>query len=155
MQILAKHLRESHFGVNWTWVNLKETLADVTWQQATTKLEGFNSIAVLVYHINYYVEILTKALAENKLEGSDKFAFDCPLIDSEEAWVSLTEKSWAAVERLAFLIAEFPDSRLNDIFFDEKYGTYHRNFLGVIEHTHYHMGQIVILKKINAIGYKK
>jgi hypothetical protein len=32
-------------------------------------------------------------------------------------------------------------------FDDGKYGTVLRNILGLIEHTHYHLGQIVILKK--------
>ena len=30
---IAKHFNDVHFGGNWTSVNLKETLADVTWQQ--------------------------------------------------------------------------------------------------------------------------
>ncbi|HAI83731.1 MAG TPA: DUF1572 domain-containing protein, partial [Chitinophagaceae bacterium] len=27
-------------------------------------------------------------------------------------------------------------------------GTYYRNILGLIEHTHYHLGQIALIKKI-------
>lgn len=49
---IAKHLKEVHFGVNWTWSNLKDNLADITWQQATTQVYSFNSIATLVYHMN-------------------------------------------------------------------------------------------------------
>ncbi len=49
---LAKHLREVHFGGNWTWVNMKDTLSDITWQEATAKVFNFNTIASLVYHIN-------------------------------------------------------------------------------------------------------
>ena len=33
---IAKHFRDVHFGDNWTAVNLKDTIANVTWQQATT-----------------------------------------------------------------------------------------------------------------------
>ena len=54
-QHIAKHLREVHVGKNWTWVNLKETLEGLSWQQATTQVNGFNTIATLVYHMNYYV----------------------------------------------------------------------------------------------------
>jgi hypothetical protein len=32
---IAKHFREVHFGWNWTLVDLKESLKDITWQQAT------------------------------------------------------------------------------------------------------------------------
>ena len=33
-------------------------------------------------------------------------------------------------------------------FGNEKYGTYYENIQGVIEHLHYHLGQIVVVKKI-------
>ncbi|HTN08398.1 hypothetical protein [Agriterribacter sp.] len=52
---IAKHFRQIHFGGNWTSVNLKETLTDTDWQQATMKVLSFNTIAALVYHMNYYV----------------------------------------------------------------------------------------------------
>lgn len=47
---IAKQLRTVYFGGNWTSVNFKETLADVTWQQATTQVYSCNTIAILVYH---------------------------------------------------------------------------------------------------------
>jgi hypothetical protein len=50
---IAKQFRDLHFGGNWTSVNLKETLADVDWLEATTKIYSLNTIATLVYHTNY------------------------------------------------------------------------------------------------------
>jgi hypothetical protein len=41
-----------------------------------------------------------------------------------------------------------PEGKLNEVFVDEKYGTYQRNIGGMIEHSYYHLGQIVLLKKI-------
>ena len=35
-----------------------------------------------------------------------------------------------------------------ETFADEKYGHYYRNLHGIIEHTHYHLGQIVLIKKL-------
>ena len=29
---IAKHFREVNFGGNWTWSNLKDNLADITWK---------------------------------------------------------------------------------------------------------------------------
>ena len=34
----------------------------------------------------------------------------------------------------------------------EKYGNYFRNLTGIIEHLHYHLGQIVLIKKLIAEG---
>jgi hypothetical protein len=59
---IAKHFRDVYFGGNRTSVNLKDTLADINWETATTKLYNLNSIASLVFHINYYVAPVIKVL---------------------------------------------------------------------------------------------
>ncbi len=61
-QQLAKHFREVHFSGNWTVSNLKDLLQDVTWQQATTKVADLNTIASLLFHMNYYVAAVSKVL---------------------------------------------------------------------------------------------
>jgi len=145
---IAKHLRDVHFGGNWTSVNLKETLTDVTWQQATTKIYSLNTIATLVFHINYYVSAVTKVLQGEPLTAHDKYSFDLPPIQSQEDWENLLNKTWGDAEKFAQLIEQLPGSKLGEIFSDEKYGNYYRNIHGIIEHTHYHLGQIVLIKKI-------
>lgn len=145
---IAKHFREIHFGKNWTWSNLKEHLTDVTWQQAITKVHSFNTIATLVFHTNYYVALVSKVLDGGPLDGSDKFAFAHPPIESEADWQAMLEKSWADAERLACQIEKLPEATLWETFSEEKYGNYYRNLHGIIEHTHYHLGQIVLIKKL-------
>jgi hypothetical protein len=145
---IAKHFREVHFGVNWTSVNLKDSLADVTWQQATTKVYSFNTIAILVYHINYFVDAVLSVLQGNPLNAHDKYSFDLPPILSQEDWEKLLDKTWTDAENFASLIEQLPESKLWEDFSDKKYGNYYRNIHGIIEHTHYHLGQIVLIKKI-------
>jgi hypothetical protein len=145
---IAKHFRDVHYGGNWTSVNLKETLANVTWQQATTKIYSLNTIAVLVFHINYYVSAITMVLKGEPLTAHDRYSFDLPPIQSQEDWENLLNKTWNDTENFAKLIEQLPESKLAEIFSDEKYGTYYRNLHGIIEHTHYHLGQIVLIKKI-------
>ena len=145
---IAKHFRDVHFGGNWTSVNLKDTLADVNWQEATTKISSLNTIAALVFHINYYVAGITDVLQDRPLLIRDKFSFDLPPVQSPDDWENLRSKMFADAEKLADLLAQMPDEKLGGTFFDEKYGSYYRNLLGLIEHTHYHLGQIVLLKKL-------
>ena len=149
-QQIAKHFREVHFGGNWTFVNLKETLADVSWEQSTKQVYSFNTIATLVYHIHYFVDVAKRVLAGGPLEGNDKYSFDHPPINTQEDWDSFLEKVWTDAGTFADLVERLPESRLWETFGDEKYGNYYRNITGIIEHTHYHMGQIVIVKKILA-----
>ena len=145
---IAKHFRDLHFGGNWTAVNMKDTLSDVDWKQATTKIDSFNTLATLVFHTNYYVEILIQVLEGGPLNGNDKLSFDHPPINSEEDWQKLLQNSWAKAEKLATLIEQLPDEKLLGDFVDPKYGSYYRNINGIIEHSYYHLGQMVILKKL-------
>ena len=151
---LAKHLRETHFGKNWTWSWLNEHLADVTWQQATTKIGEFNTIAALVFHINYYASAALKVLQGEELNAKDAYSFDHPPINSQRDWDSLLEKIWGETEQLATLIEALPESKLWETFSEDKYGNYYRNLHGIIEHTHYHLGQIVMLKKMLQVSEK-
>ena len=145
---IAKHLRDVYVGGNWTSVNLKDNLADVTWQQATTQVYSFNTIATLVYHINYYVGAVLKVLQGESLNAHDKYSFDHPPILSQQDWEKLLDKTSADAENFASLIEQLPESKLWEDFSDNKYGNYYRNIHGIIEHIHYHLGQIVLIKKI-------
>lgn len=149
---IAKQLREVHLGDNWTGVNLKNTIDGITWQQAVTKVHDFNTIAVLMYHINYYVAAVLKVLQGEPLKASDKFAFDAPEISSEADWQKLVNKVMTEAETFAAAIEKLDDNKLPENLADPKYGNYHRNLTGIVEHTHYHLGQIVLIKKILNAG---
>lgn len=145
---IAKHLREVYFGGNWTVSCMKEHLSNVTWEQAIKKIDNFNTIAALVYHINYYVRTISSVLTGEALTASDKFSFDHPPVNSKKDWDKLLNEAWTDAQRLAGLIEHLPENILRETFVNEKYGIYYRNLHGVIEHTHYHLGQIVIVKKL-------
>ena len=145
---IARHFGEIYFGGNWTSVNMKQTLADVTWEQASMKVQSLNTIATLVYHTNYYVEVVSKVLQGQPLNAKDEYSFNHPPVVSAVNWESLLNKCWSDVENFVRLIEELPESKLWENFTDEKYGNYYRNIHGIIEHTHYHLGQIVLIKKL-------
>ena len=145
---LAKHLRDVYFGGNWTVTHLKSALKGITWQQATTKVYDFNTIATLTFHIHYFVGVASKVLDEGVLEGNDKLSFMHPPINSQQDWETFLEQVFIAAEKFSTLIAQLPDDKLSNDFTDEKYCSYFRNILGIIEHTHYHLGQIALLKKL-------
>lgn len=147
-QQLAKHFRDVHYGGNWTAVTLKEQLSDITWEEATTKVDSLNTILALVYHINYYVSVQLEVLKGKPLNAHDKFSFDHPSVNSAGDWDKLLNKVWTDADDLIGLVEQFPESKLWENFTDSKYGTYYRNLAGMIEHTHYHLGQITIIKKL-------
>lgn len=146
---IAEHLRAVHFGGNWTAVCMKELLSDVDWQRATSRTGSFHTIAELVYHTGYFVTATLKVLGGGPLDAQDKYSFDCPPIASESDWQALQENVWADVEDLASLIEQMPEAQLWEPFAGANYGAYYRCLHGPIEHCHYHLGQIALLKKVS------
>ena len=145
---LAKHLHDLHFGGNWTCSNLKDQLNDVSLEQALQKVGSLNTIAALTFHINYYVKAVTRVLNGKDIAAHDKFSYTHPDFTTETEWKTFVAGCLNDAEQLASLIQKLDDSILNRFFVEEKYGTYYRNFLGLIEHSHYHLGQIAVIKKL-------
>ena len=145
---IAKRFREVHLNGDWVATNLKTQLSDVSWEQATTKVGTLNTIAALAFHINYYVAGLVKVFEGGSLDIRDKYSFDLPPINSQIDWEKLLSKMWSDAEKFANLVEQMPDEKLAEDFFDEKYGNYRRNIDAMIEHSYYHLGQIVLIKKM-------
>jgi len=144
---IAKHVRDIYFGQNWTNTNFQKTLEDVDWKQATTKVNSYNTIAMLVFHTNYYIAGQMKVLQGGTLDISDKFSYDLPPIESEEDWQKLKNNAFTEAEEFAKLIEAMPDEKFWQPFVKKAYGNYYRNLHGAIEHLYYHFGQIVLIKK--------
>ena len=145
---IAKLLRDIHFGGSWTGVNLKDKLADVTWEQAATPVQSFHTIATLVYHMNYYVSATVQVLRGGPLDAKDELSFDNLPVTSRQDWEQLRQKTWDDAEELAVLMEQMPESQLWEDFVDKKYGNYYRCLHGPIEHCHYHLGQIAMIKSM-------
>ena len=98
--------------------------------------------------MNYFTIAVIFVLEGGPLTANDKFSFDLPPIQSAEDWEGLKIKNWTDAERLAKLVKKIFEDRLEDDFTDKKYESYYKNIQGIIEHVHYHLGQIVLLKKM-------
>ena len=144
----AKYFRDVHFGGNWTDVNFKETLSDVNWDQAQQKVGSLNSIVTLAVHVHYFVPVVLKVFKGGGLEGKDSLSFDHAFIQSQEDWENFLQKWWDEVEELAQYIEQTSEEKMFGPFIDPKYGDYYRQIHGMIEHAHYHLGQISLIKKM-------
>ena len=147
-QQIAKHLRDVFFGKNWTCSTVKEHLENVTLEQATKQVYGLNSIFTLLHHLAYYLPAQINVLEGKPILASDAESFILPNITDETAWENYKNNIYTSAEKLALLIEALPQEKLFENFTNEKYGNFFRNITGLIEHTHYHLWQIVIIKKI-------
>jgi Protein of unknown function (DUF1572) len=146
-QHIARQLKEVYFGKNWTWVNLKETLADVSFEEANRPTIAANTIAVLVFHIDYYLRAVQGRVLKTDEVFKHDWSFEAPKIESEADWQMLLQKMYDNAEAFVKVIEEMRESQLWEEV-PPNYGSFYKNIHGMIEHCHYHLGQIVILKKL-------
>lgn len=150
-QLLAKRLREVLLDGRWIAnTNYKEQILSITREQAIQKVENLNTIALLTFHINYYMQGLLVVFNGGELEIRDKYSFDLPEIKTDEDWSKLVSDFLSNSEKFANAVEQMSDHLLEQPFTDEKYGSYLRNIEGVIEHSYYHLGQISLLRKMLA-----
>jgi len=146
---LANRLREVYTEGKWVaGTNIKEEIRNVSWKDATRSIHGVNSIAALTFHLNYYIQGVTQVLEGGSLDIRDQYSFDAPLISSKRDWDDRVLDCTKNVEKFISLVETMPDTQLFENFVLEKYGTYHRNIDVQIEHAYYHLGQIVLIKKM-------
>jgi len=149
-QQLAQQIRDLFLTGQWIGanINLKAQLEDVDVAMANAKYESLNTIALLTFHLNYYLEGVMNVFKGGALDIKDKYSYDMPPITSQEEWDTMRENIYINAEYFVFLVEQMPTSRLTDDFTDEKYGTFQRNLIGILEHSYYHLGQIVLIKKL-------
>lgn len=152
---IANRLREVYLNGRWIAnTNYKEQMQLVNWQQATHEIGNLNTIAALIYHINYYLSGILNAFETGRLQINDKYSFDIPQINSEIGWTKLVTDFLDNAEKFANKVEEMDDDLFDNFFFDEKYGTFIRNIEGVLEHSYYHLGQISLIRKLIEIKLK-
>jgi uncharacterized damage-inducible protein DinB len=146
---LANRVRE--VLLHGTWIantNWKQQVENLSYTEANYKIANTNSIALLTFHICYYLKGLNNVFAGGNLEIRDKYSFSMPPIQAEHDWKNLVTELLYHAELFAKNIENLSESTLDQAFVDEKYGTYLRNIEGVIEHSYYHLGQVSLIKKI-------
>jgi hypothetical protein len=146
---LAGRFRE--VTLNGKWIantNYMNQLSGSDWKTATTKIHDLNTIAILTQHVHYYIAGLRQVFEGGTLDIKDKFSFDFPPVQSQQQWDQIVAMFKADSERFAQLVEEMSDAKLSAAFVDEKYGTYSRNIEAMTEHAYYHLGQLVLIKKM-------
>jgi hypothetical protein len=146
---LANRFREVILNGHWVAnTNYHEQLSQIPFEKVTVKLHGLNSIAALSQHVHYYINGVNNVLKGGDLNISDKYSFDFPLLENELQWSHFLDRFWKDAENFAGNAELLSDDQLNSVFTDIKYGTYLRNIECMIEHSYYHLGQVVLIRKM-------
>lgn len=147
-QFIAQHILDVHNGDNWTEVNITDTLKDVSFEMAVAQTKASkNTIASLLYHLTFYNEVMLKRLEGNPPVNNDSNGFDMPPLRDESAWRELKGRNMTSANALAEAVKNISDEKLFEPIlpgFSQTYKSLH----GIVEHAHYHLGQIVLLKNL-------
>ncbi len=135
-----------NYGDNWTDVCVKDTLKDITWEQATRKVANANTIALLLFHMDFYNMVVYDRLVGIKrpFEHEESLRVD---IKNEAEWQQLQKTYFENVDKIHEQILAFDESLL---FEKKTTNTPYKNLHGLVEHIHYHLGQISLLKKLTS-----
>ncbi|HKK11186.1 MAG TPA: DinB family protein [Flavobacteriaceae bacterium] len=145
---LAGQFREVLLNGTWVATNYKTQLSNVNWEQATTKKENLNTLASLAFHIDYYIAGLIQVFQGGSLDIKDKYSYDAPPITSKHDWERRLQKLFDDAKTFGNLVEQMSEAELMAPFVEDKYGSNYRNILALIEHCYYHLGQIVLIKKL-------
>ncbi|MEL7342730.1 MAG: DUF1572 domain-containing protein [Bacteroidota bacterium] len=147
-QSLAKRLQSLYFGHNWTSTNVQSQLEQTNLELATKKLGEHNSLAALLFHITYYIEAQLKVLEGGPLDAHDRFSYDVPEFPSEAEWEAFKARCLQLAKRYIEAVGALSQEAILHHMADPKYGSWQQNIQGIIEHSYYHFGQMVVLRKL-------
>jgi uncharacterized damage-inducible protein DinB len=146
---LANRFKDVILDGKWiAYTNYKDQLSTIDLQVAAHKIGNLNTIAALTFHINYYIEGINKVFEGGDLLIRDKYSFDLPVLQTEDQWRKMIDTLVTNSEAFYNHVKDLPAERLEEPFVKEAYGNYRRNIEGVIEHSYYHLGQLVIIRKL-------
>ncbi|GAB3414515.1 DinB family protein [Niabella aquatica] len=154
-EYIAQHLMDVHSGNNWTEVNLSHTIKNISWQQAII-ITPFspNSIAMLVHHISYWNRAVAQRGTGTQPVINKENGMNVPPITSETEWEKLKKDNLVSAHELATVIEGYDEGNLFSPILANHSSAY-KNFQGQVEHVHYHLGQIVMIKNFLLSASKK
>lgn len=150
---IAQHIIDVHEGDNWTDVNIKNSLENVSVEEAqvVTKLSA-NTIAALLHHITFYNGVVLERLHGTNPVINGANGFDVPQLNPDDEWQQMKERNIQSAKNLAKAVINFPQEKLFVPLF-EGHDTGYKTLHGVCEHAHYHLGQMVLIRNFIKNNY--
>lgn len=146
---LASRFREVLLDGKWIAnTNFRQELDGLDWQVAVAQIGQCNTIALLAQHVHYYIAGILQVMQGGTLDIRDQYSFDFAPILSQSAWDTFLDQLWQDAGAFADFVDAMTSQQLEDGFVMEQYGTWERNIDAMIEHAYYHLGQIVLLKRL-------
>ena len=144
---LLDQLKRAYEGEAWHGPALKEILADVTAAQAERRpIAPAHTIWELVLHVSAWESAVASRLEGRYVAEPDEGDWPAVTDTSDGAWQAALAKLDATHHRLRDAVRRSDPERLHKRLAEGKESANYA-INGVIQHTLYHAGQIILLKK--------
>lgn len=144
---IEDQLKRAFHGEAWHGPAVKEALEGVTPDTAAQRpVKEAHSIWELVHHVAAWVDIVRRRVQGEVFNVTDDMNFPPVTDTSQTAWTESLRRMEAAETELRKTILGLPESRLK-VPALEGAPTVYILLHGAIQHSLYHAGQIVLLKK--------
>lgn len=147
---IAKLFFNQYNGMPWTEIRLKDILNGIDANKAAQKLvANANSIWQLVQHVLGWRENVLKKMQGDNFQSPDDNYLSVPSDTGANAWNNLLKELEENETQWEFFLETLKEEKLNAPYLPSKgkfsnYEVLH----GLLHHEAYHLGQILILKKI-------
>jgi uncharacterized damage-inducible protein DinB len=143
-----RKLFTDHFdGSPWLDVNIMDTLKNISATQAAKKIDHLNSIWQIVNHIICWRETNLKRVNNEIIPAPENNFIEVVMDASEEAWQATLIKLERSQHNILSFLSSSNDSMLEKVYVANGL-SYYEHLQGILQHDAYHLGQIVLLKKL-------
>lgn len=144
---ISELFEKIYHGDSWIGETLMGTLETISAETAAKKTNPWNSIWEITNHIISWREnVLQRVQGSIKNAPPDNY-FTAVKYQSEQAWQNTLQNLKNSQENWIGFLKKMNEADLEKIYPDNNASYYH-NIQGIVQHDAYHLGQIILLAKM-------
>ena len=150
VEAIRGQLRQAFFGESWHGDHVLKVLDSIDAEGAVARVPGTNhSIQEIVLHMATWMDVVARrVLGEDPGPVPDEEDWPAPERPDGDGWVGAVSVLRRAYEQLDEAVSRLePEELYREIVSESSRWTVYDQLHGVVQHSLYHLGQIVILKQ--------
>lgn len=144
---IKKLLSDHYKGVPWIDITIMGTLKSISAKQAAAKMGELNSIWQIVNHMISWREALIARVKDKPVAYPDDNYIAEIIITTPKAWKDTLKKFEKSQKNIISFLNRSKEPLLEKISPTSGY-SYYELVLAILQHDTYHIGQIVLMRKM-------
>lgn len=141
-------LRRTFDGEPWYGPSVMDVLTEVTLEETLNQLPASHTIVELVEHmISWRMFVIKRLQGDTEYDINQEESFKKISAMTSELWTDLLQRLQETQQNLLQILSQIADEKLNETVAGRTY-TFDKMLHGIIHHDIYHIGQIVLLRKV-------